>query len=173
MDAKNKEPLSLRLKAELERRGMSVPDFEAVTGIPKDRVYKWLKRGTDNIRHEDASIVEAWIVGHMDNSPIETADMDTKKPGPEGPDWKEFALEMKELASGWKDLASSQKSFIDQMQAISFNLNRLLLGVEAPLGEEASGRPAAADELLQTGRSGPFQISTQNVPAGSSKGKGR
>jgi transcriptional regulator with XRE-family HTH domain len=95
-----------------------------------------------------------------------------KKPGPHEPDWKDFALEMKELASGWKDLATSQKVFIDQMERVSFNLNKLLLGASSPQETAASELPVAAQELLETGRSGPFQMVGHSGPVGSSDKKG-
>ncbi len=66
------ENLILRLKKELKERKVSVPVFEEQTGIPKDRVYKWLKRVTGKIDYEDAVKVEGWISGQLDNVPRET-----------------------------------------------------------------------------------------------------
>lgn len=71
MDANFKESLTAKLKRSLKERKVSVPEFEAQTGIPKDRVYKWLKRATDNIGYEDATTIEKWMSEKMDNSPKE------------------------------------------------------------------------------------------------------
>lgn len=65
-------PLTARLKEELERRDVSVIDFERATGIDKGKVYKWLKRGTVKIDPKEAKIIEAWISGQLDNVPHET-----------------------------------------------------------------------------------------------------
>jgi hypothetical protein len=69
MDAKTKEPLLQRLKKELEKRNVSVPKFQEQTGIPKDRVYKWLKRGTGKVDHEDAVLIENWLSENLDTFP--------------------------------------------------------------------------------------------------------
>jgi hypothetical protein len=68
MDANTDNSLIFRLKQGLKNKRVSVPKFEEQTGIPKDRVYKWLKRGTGKVDHEDAAIVEGWLNGNMDRS---------------------------------------------------------------------------------------------------------
>lgn len=56
------KPLKDRIKDEMKRRGVKVPQLEKETGIPKDRMYKWFQ--TDNIpKYEDAIILEKWIKG--------------------------------------------------------------------------------------------------------------
>lgn len=69
-----KESLTSRLKKEMNNRKVKVPQLEAETGIPRDRIYKWLKRQTGNITHEDALLIEKWMNGNMDNVPHEKED---------------------------------------------------------------------------------------------------
>ena len=69
MDANREKGLVARLKEELKKRKVSVRKFEGQTGIPQDRVYKWLKRTTGKIDHADAVIVENWLSGNLDNIP--------------------------------------------------------------------------------------------------------
>jgi hypothetical protein len=73
MDANEMQSLSTRLKNELKKRKVSVPVFQEQTGIPKDRVYKWLKRSTAKIGHEDADTVNKWLNGQLEIVPHETA----------------------------------------------------------------------------------------------------
>lgn len=69
MSAKTEAPIISRLEQEIEKRGISVPELEAQTGIPKDRVYKWFKRRPEKINYEDVLIIEKWISGNLDNIP--------------------------------------------------------------------------------------------------------
>lgn len=60
------------LRETMERRQVKTPKLSEITGIPKDRIYKWYQEGT-HPKHEDASILWKWINGGgMDNVPHET-----------------------------------------------------------------------------------------------------
>ena len=72
MAGKTEENIISRLKIELKNRKLSVPKFEEITGIPKDRVYKWLKRETGKVDYADAKTIEDWLIGNLDNVPRET-----------------------------------------------------------------------------------------------------
>jgi hypothetical protein len=59
-------PLVLKLFAAFRERRKSVPDFEAETGIPRDRVYSWKKAGTTP-KAEDQRIINTWLDGSPGN----------------------------------------------------------------------------------------------------------
>jgi transcriptional regulator with XRE-family HTH domain len=60
MTTKKDKPLKDRLKEEMKRRGVKMPQLEKETGIPKDRMYKWFQ--SDNVpKYEDAIILENWM----------------------------------------------------------------------------------------------------------------
>jgi hypothetical protein len=46
----------------MEKRKIKVPVFAKQTGIPKDRVYKWLQQG-NNPKAEDEKKIAGWIDG--------------------------------------------------------------------------------------------------------------
>jgi hypothetical protein len=69
MDSKSHNPLIIRLKNEMRRRKVKPPEFEAITGIPKDRVYKWFKNQATKTNSEDAEVIQKWINGNLDNVP--------------------------------------------------------------------------------------------------------
>lgn len=49
-----------KLFAELKRRRVSVPDLEHITGIPRDRIYKWKQQGS-RPKTEDEATIKAWL----------------------------------------------------------------------------------------------------------------
>jgi hypothetical protein len=67
MDANNNLSLIDRLKQLLAVRDKTIIEFARETGIDKDKVYKWLKRGTVKIDHKEAAIIEQWISGQLSN----------------------------------------------------------------------------------------------------------
>jgi DNA-directed RNA polymerase specialized sigma subunit len=74
MSANIGQPLTARLKEELKKRKKKVSDFERETGIDKEKVYKWLKRGTTKIDLAEVKIIEDWISGQTSNVSHENTD---------------------------------------------------------------------------------------------------
>lgn len=124
MSANTENTLTGRLKAELKKRKMSVPEFQEETGIPKDRVYKWLKRDTDKIGHEDANIIEKWINGQLDNVPHGTL----KNTGNQVTDQSlnNLTESNRVLAEANKTLAEANKTLAEANHVISKNHDELI-----------------------------------------------
>lgn len=120
MVAPPKNSLIVRLKEELKKRNVKVPAFEDQTGIPRDRVYKWLKRDTGKIGNQDATIIENWIIGKMDNVPHET-------PPKNQLGEEEVRYSLKQLSE-----ATNRHSIIDELNAK--NIDRLLTILEKAYG---------------------------------------
>lgn len=55
--------LKVRLKDEMNKRGVKVPALSIQTGIPKDRIYAWYRDDT-NPKNEDRVILEKWMSGN-------------------------------------------------------------------------------------------------------------
>lgn len=157
-----------QIKDTRSKRKLSVPKLAKLLDIPADRIYKW-EQGEGKPKHGDVEKIVAWI--KMEEVPTvnepdvmmydkvkKTASVfEAKKPDPEGPDWKDYALKMEKLAQSWEHLADNQRIFIDQVREVSFNLNTLLSGIEGPASAKASELPAAAQKLKRSGNSGSFQ----------------
>lgn len=76
MDAKHGNELVNKLLLELDRRKVKIPTFAKETGIPKDRIYKWIQERT-NPKFEDAQVILAWLAApHVEKSPINPNGMD-------------------------------------------------------------------------------------------------
>jgi hypothetical protein len=72
---KHLHPLVNDFIKELDNKELSIPEFEKLWGIPKERIYGWKKQGTAPKEH-DAIIVKAFLRG--DAPPKKNAD---KQPG--------------------------------------------------------------------------------------------
>lgn len=59
--ANHSNKLVIKLFDVLKKHKISVPKFSIETGIPKDRVYKWMQEGT-NPKSDDESIIKAWVL---------------------------------------------------------------------------------------------------------------
>lgn len=68
MDAKHDNELVVTLLKELKKRDVKIPRFSKETGIPKDRIYKWLQEG-NNPKADDEKKITAWI--KMEKPPVE------------------------------------------------------------------------------------------------------
>lgn len=55
-------PLVVKLYEKLAKENLKVPEFSRMTGIPKDRIYKWKQEGT-NPKAEDEATLRAYIYG--------------------------------------------------------------------------------------------------------------
>lgn len=55
-------PLVVKLYEKLAKENIKVPEFSRMTGIPKDRIYKWKQEGT-NPKAEDEATLKAYIYG--------------------------------------------------------------------------------------------------------------
>lgn len=119
--------LNKRLKDWLEEKKISVPAFEKQTGLPRDRVYKWLKRETAKISHEDAVVVEAWLNGKLDTIPNKT------KPTPPPSDNSEEEFDLM-VAVRQLSEATNRHSIIDERN--SRNIERLIALLELKFGKE-------------------------------------
>lgn len=60
MIAKHDNTLIVNLLDELKKRNVKIPQFSKDTGIPKDRVYKWIQEG-NNPKADDEKKIIAWI----------------------------------------------------------------------------------------------------------------
>src|SRR5690349_2565920 len=49
-----------RLSEAMQQRGIKIPKLSEITGIPKDRIYKWFQQGSYP-KAEDATVLEKWI----------------------------------------------------------------------------------------------------------------
>lgn len=56
---KKKDPIGRVLRKCRDERGVSVPELEAILGIPKDRIYKWEKGSVP--KYEDRNIIIKWM----------------------------------------------------------------------------------------------------------------
>jgi DNA-binding phage protein len=68
MDAKHGNELVVNLLEELKKRKVKIPTFSKETGIPKDRIYKWIQEG-NNPKADDEKKIYAWI--KMEKAPNE------------------------------------------------------------------------------------------------------
>lgn len=55
-------PLVVKLYEKLAKENMKVPEFARMTGIPKDRIYKWKQEGT-NPKADDEATIKAFLYG--------------------------------------------------------------------------------------------------------------
>lgn len=79
MDAKHGNELVVTLLKELKKREVKIPRFSKETGIPKDRVYKWIQEG-NNPKADDEKKITAWI--KMEKPPLPEAPEEQKgEPG--------------------------------------------------------------------------------------------
>lgn len=101
MDAKNDNILIDRLRVRLDERHIGVPDFERETGIPKDRVYKWLKNNAKP-KADDVKTIERWLSNEVEKLPIAL-----KTDGV--PDLNKLLESNMELARAHKTMADAQK----------------------------------------------------------------
>ncbi|WP_315816848.1 S24 family peptidase [Paraflavitalea speifideaquila] len=63
-------PLVVKLYEKLAIEHIRVPEFSRMSGIPKDRIYKWKQEGT-NPKAEDEAKIKAYIYGDsIDYSPM-------------------------------------------------------------------------------------------------------
>lgn len=67
MDAKHGNELVVTLLKELKKREVKIPRFSKETGIPKDRIYKWIQEG-NNPKADDEKKITAWI--KMEKPPL-------------------------------------------------------------------------------------------------------
>lgn len=67
MDAKHDNELVVTLLKELKKREVKIPRFSKETGIPKDRIYKWIQEG-NNPKADDEKKINAWI--KMEKPPL-------------------------------------------------------------------------------------------------------
>lgn len=67
MVAKHDNELIVTLLNELKKREVKIPRFSKETGIPKDRVYKWIQEG-NNPKADDEKKIISWI--KMEKSPL-------------------------------------------------------------------------------------------------------
>jgi transcriptional regulator with XRE-family HTH domain len=57
---KSKDPIGDILLSTLKEREVSVPKLAKITGIPKDRIYKWTQ-GSASPKFSDRELIEGWI----------------------------------------------------------------------------------------------------------------
>lgn len=147
----------------MDKRDVKVPEFEAQTGIPKDRVYKWLKRMTSKIDHADAALIETWIGGQLSKADTSLDELIRAN--------NTLADANKRLAEAHVILSETNKELM-LMAKEAFNYRKSELIEQGQPGKE-TGTKAALDELRQTGRTGPFSQAKSNKPQGSSKKEGK
>lgn len=60
MATTNINPLVVKLYEKLAQENLKVPEFARMTGIPKDRIYKWKQEGT-NPKSDDEATIRAYL----------------------------------------------------------------------------------------------------------------
>lgn len=60
MAAQQINPLVVKLYEKLAKQNIKVPEFSRMTGIPKDRIYKWRQEGTSP-KSEDEATIKAFL----------------------------------------------------------------------------------------------------------------
>lgn len=76
--ANDNKKLVSNLFETLKNRKMSVPEFSELSGIPKDRIYKWKQKGTYP-KAEDEKVIYKWINGEkLDESPNNVQEMEMR-----------------------------------------------------------------------------------------------
>jgi hypothetical protein len=103
-------PLVTKLFEELKKRKVSVPKFATISGIDKDRIYKWKQQGT-NPKHDDVVLINNWLSGKkMDiNTKIYPTNEELSIAQEEEAEYTSPKLVMKTLA----DLAASNKEMAE------------------------------------------------------------
>lgn len=72
MNSKPTKLLKVRVKERMAELKMKMPELSELTGIPKDRMYKWYSENS-NPKTDDAEILEKWLRGElMEKVPRET-----------------------------------------------------------------------------------------------------
>jgi hypothetical protein len=71
MVANSAKQLKVRLRNTMRERKISFPKLEKLTGIPKERMYKWYSEDT-NPKVGDVEVLEKWISGDLEKVPHNT-----------------------------------------------------------------------------------------------------
>ncbi|MDF2189765.1 LexA family transcriptional regulator [Paraflavitalea sp. CAU 1676] len=76
MAAQQINPLVVKLYEKLAKQNIKVPEFSRMTGIPKDRIYKWRQEGTSP-KSEDEATIKAFL--EEENGEINTPAIGTQQ----------------------------------------------------------------------------------------------
>lgn len=142
-------PLVSNLFAAFKARRKSVPDFEAETGIPRDRVYKWRRSGTTP-KAEDQAIIEKWLQGGiMDKSPINQGNSAVQESGE--PDLlKTLLTRLVTLTENQNRILERQeKDLVEKVNNIDTNLNLVTAQAESLKYDLESGRTVVLQSLAR------------------------
>jgi hypothetical protein len=111
--------LVINLFEKLKERKTSVPGFSRLTGIPKERVYKWKQEGT-NPKAEDEKKIKAWIEGT--NVEISTNTQIT----PEGKGGEDLMRILANLSESHKNLTAAHKEIAQSNNKLAENEREIL-----------------------------------------------
>lgn len=75
MSSEIKNPLVRSLMEKISKEKSSLAKFADATGLPRDRVYKWIQQGT-NPKSADEKVIEAYLRGetYMDKNPTSSTE---------------------------------------------------------------------------------------------------
>lgn len=120
--AKTPNPLVKELYDNLKQRNVSVPEFSDLTGIPKDRIYKWKQQGT-TLKTQDEQRVRAWLSGEITD--IYPKNVPHGNNGKEAPLKPEAQKEGENLMQILANLSESHKNLTAAHKEVAESNNKL------------------------------------------------